>query len=315
MGRRFEMVVSLFLGFAAASSISGKAQAETKLKLLLFSTPWCSDCKREVPELHRLLKANLGEAYGDLDVTLFAETGKKSTDKPTEESAAQMAKDFKVDFKTAVDPWRWQTFKKYFPTSSLGIPASVVLDLQGNVLKACKPEVCPAKEVADFVVAQMTKPEPFSLYMVGEAANTDAEGKWTASSVYLIERRALPQEGRIQIESCELAPEKKNVRRTTLMKVTGNDYVVTDPAGSYQGTGSWEGKPWNWVTWKYAVKFPTGGNLEGNDELTATHLKMNKRYFDNGGKLLHTITGNFSLISQRAYQILKEQTCPTIKLK
>lgn len=166
-----------------------------------------------------------------------------------------------------------------------------------------------------FAFPALAEVAPYSIYMVGEAADTNAEGKWLGSSVYLIERRTLPQESRIQIESCELAASQKKLLRTTLMKVNGPDYVVTDPAGSYEGTGSWLGKPWHWETWKYAVKFPGGGSLEGNDELTATHLKMNKRYFDNGGKLLHTITGNFALISERAYQILKEHSCPTIKPK
>ncbi len=287
------------------------AHAETRFKLLLFSTPWCGDCIREVPEIGRQLKQKLGEAYGDLAVTLYAETGKKAAEPPTEEVAAEMGKAFGVEFATAADPWRWQTFRKYFPTAALGIPASVVLDREGNVLKACKPESCTPEELTNFIAEKIHELlPPHSLYLVGEAATIDTNGNWLASSVYLIHRKVIPFEKRVEIVSQELGADKKVIRRTTLMKVTGNDYVVTDPQGSYSGVGSWIGTPWRWQKWKYTVKFPSGGSLEGNDELLESSLKMRKRYFDKGGKLSHSISADFSLVSQKAYEILSAKLAP-----
>ena len=42
---------------------------------------------------------------------------------------------------------------------------------------------------------------PHTLYLVGEVSTTNAEGKWLDSSVYLIQRRVIPNESRIEISN------------------------------------------------------------------------------------------------------------------
>jgi len=152
---------------------------------------------------------------------------------------------------------------------------------------------------------------PHTLYLVGEVATTTAEGKWLDSSAYLIQRRVIPNENRIEILSFDVKANKSVTKRTTLMYVTGNTYVVTDLEGSYQGTGEWTGEPWHWKSWRYQVVFPGGkGRLEGEDHLSEHHLSMRKQYFDGTGKLTSIVTASFSKISQKAYELLAAKLWP-----
>ena len=147
--------------------------------------------------------------------------------------------------------------------------------------------------------------DPYSLYLIGEVKTTSADGTWLNSSATLIKRTAIPLESRVEILSLDLRKDNSVLERTTLMNVTGANYVVTDKEGSYTGTGAWFGEPWRWTNWRYAVTFPKGhGGLEGEDHLDANTLKMRKRYFDGEGKTTSRVSADFSMVSEKAYELL-----------
>ncbi len=144
-----------------------------------------------------------------------------------------------------------------------------------------------------------------TLYLVGEMRTMTADGTPIESSFAVIRRRVIPAESRIEITSQEVKADESVVKRTTLMNVSGNEYIVTDPEKSYKGTGSWVGTPWNWESWKYEAKFAGDqGGLEGNDHLSRHTLTIRKRYFDKSGKTTRLVHADLEKISQRAYDIL-----------
>ncbi len=156
--------------------------------------------------------------------------------------------------------------------------------------------------------------DPYSLFLIGEVKTTSPDGKWLSSSVSLIKRTAIPLESRIEIRSLDLQKDTSVTERTTLMNVTGSNYVVTDKEGSYSGTGAWIGEPWRWTNWRYQVTFPKEhGGLEGEDHLDAHTLKMRKRYFDNKGKTVSRVSADFTMISEKAYELLAAKIDPSLR--
>ena len=148
---RIIAILSLFLMACAPVSYDQGGEAPKPLppeekidtvELILFSAPWCGPCKDMHPEIERTLDV-------DIPVTMYVETGASSSQKPTEESAAQYKKDTGWGFNFVPDPWKWTTNKKYFG-ANVAIPAAVVL-VNGELAKKFAPGTFTARQVTDYV--------------------------------------------------------------------------------------------------------------------------------------------------------------------
>lgn len=122
-----------------------------KVSIVLFSTPWCEPCEHMLPAIDSKLNSDLGDSVDRVETSVFVVTGKKAAQPPTQEIADEYKKKLGVSFKMRPDPWKWTNYKKYFQTTALIVPAVVVLDGEGNALRAFDPGTFTADEVVAYL--------------------------------------------------------------------------------------------------------------------------------------------------------------------
>lgn len=112
-----------------------KNDGKKSVTLMLWGAFWCANCKRELPEVQTQLKIRLGDDFENVKLQLWVPTGALPNEKPTIEVANQYRDKLKMEAEAFIDPWRWKTFRSYLKGVKTGMPAGVLLNENGEVLK------------------------------------------------------------------------------------------------------------------------------------------------------------------------------------
>jgi hypothetical protein len=111
----------------------------------------------------------------------------------------------------------------------------------------------------------------------------------------------------MQVISIDQKGESKELNYT--IKVSDNDYKLTDNANTYQGSGKYYGKPWKWHKWDYTINYTNpAGKMVGKDNVTLWGLMVNKDFYDTDGKLLVHYHERHNFITKEQFEILYLQT-------
>ena len=116
-----------------------------KVKLFVFSAPWCEPCH----VLHRGLMGQV-EKLTHVEVTTYVETGAGQNQQPTEASCKLYKEKLGASYAFVPDPWRSQLYKKYIGNSVI-IPAAVVLDANNNVIRRFTAGTFSANELLSYL--------------------------------------------------------------------------------------------------------------------------------------------------------------------
>ena len=112
--------------------------AGDKVTLRLFGAPWCTDCKHDFPEIRDALAEELAKKDSRIYGELYITTANDANEAPNQAHSEAYRDFLKLPFAVVNDPWKWQTFKAQIQTDRR-LPAAVVMDKDGNVLKVFKP--------------------------------------------------------------------------------------------------------------------------------------------------------------------------------
>lgn len=139
---RAAVIAGLFALASCGKATQGGKQDPLPTKnveLVLFSAPWCTKCKDKHPKIQEQIKA--ATVYAPhIKFKLFVTTGALSNEPPTQQLAEDYnTNDLHIDGPAFADEWRWKTFRKLLPGTPMELPAAVLLDDAGNVLKAFPP--------------------------------------------------------------------------------------------------------------------------------------------------------------------------------
>ena len=104
--------------------------------LTVFGAGFCSKCKTQFPELSQSISTMSAAEKKILDVKMYLVAGEPSNVHPTQDLADQY-KDahFTVANSFPDLPWRWANFKINMPGARLEVPAAVVSDENGQIIK------------------------------------------------------------------------------------------------------------------------------------------------------------------------------------
>lgn len=134
-----------------------KAPDGKAVTLLVWGAPWCTNCKKDLPEVQARLKEILGDRLKAVDFQLWVPFGATPADPPTAEVAELYRQKLQLEATVFVDEWMCKTYKKHLPEGNCKLPAGIVLNSQGGVIKKFLPggTFVPADIAA--VVAQNVK--------------------------------------------------------------------------------------------------------------------------------------------------------------
>ncbi len=104
--------------------------------LTVFGAGFCTKCKAQFPEINQLLSQLSAKERALLDIKLFYVAGEPSNVRPTQELAESYRDNYFPLAQPEPDlPWRWANFKLMLPGVKLDVPAAVVSDENGQILK------------------------------------------------------------------------------------------------------------------------------------------------------------------------------------
>jgi len=116
----------------------GPGAAGDKVTLRLFGAPWCTECKHDFPILRDALASEFAKADSQIYGELYVPTGNDSLEPPSQVQTDAYRDFLKLPFTAINDPWKWQTFKAQVQDKR-ELPAAVIMDKNGVVLKVFKP--------------------------------------------------------------------------------------------------------------------------------------------------------------------------------
>lgn len=103
-------------------------------ELLLYSAPWCENCKPFIKDLNSLLQNSPPAGASRMATSIHVVTGLKNTSKPTQAIAEEYVTHLGVPFDAVSDYWRTGTIKNYYDiTNGPSIPAAVLIGSNGQV--------------------------------------------------------------------------------------------------------------------------------------------------------------------------------------
>lgn len=133
--------------------VSGK-----RTTLTVFGAGFCTKCKKQFPEINEALSRLTDKERALLDIRLFFVAGEPSSVRPTQ-GLAENYRDAYFPLAGAEPdlPWRWANFKVMLPGVKLDVPAAVVSDETGEIVKRfpAGDTTFVAAEIASFVEARL----------------------------------------------------------------------------------------------------------------------------------------------------------------
>lgn len=132
----------------------GNPPGKVAVSLYLFSAPWCVNCNSELPAINDQLKNLSSVQQAALSSVAYVVSGDQPSAPPTQQIADEYHQKLNVNFKFVADLPRYQEYRQFFSTG-YDIPAAVVLDKNGQVLKKFAPGTYRPEEVSNFVEAQL----------------------------------------------------------------------------------------------------------------------------------------------------------------
>ena len=107
-----------------------------KLNLVLFSAPWCGECKPKLQTTESLLASVLSAAdHRRVNVTLYVVEGRRVHSQPTDRVTSDYATALGTRFNVVSDPWYWNTYKAFYHDNQYAVPAAVLLDQKNQPIQ------------------------------------------------------------------------------------------------------------------------------------------------------------------------------------
>lgn len=96
--------------------------------LYLFSAPWCEPCTEELRALDTMVRSDLSEAARSrLTVQVFVISASLPSKPPTEQVVADYQAKLGISFPMKGDPWKYTTYRQYYPDGGGAVPGAVLL--------------------------------------------------------------------------------------------------------------------------------------------------------------------------------------------
>ncbi|MEO5930779.1 MAG: hypothetical protein ABIR47_12655 [Candidatus Kapaibacterium sp.] len=145
-------------------------------------------------------------------------------------------------------------------------------------------------------------------YYLGEVMIISSEGSSLGSQLSLVKRTETPADGKIIEDVIAIKEDDTTHEYITNYAVTGKQFTMNDPEGTYTGEGALEGKPAAWTSWKYTVTLKGGaGTIVGLDLLTDEGIVSKKTFLGSDGKIGVRFSSTLKPISLMTYTILRKR--------
>jgi hypothetical protein len=130
------------------------------------------------------------------------------------------------------------------------------------------------------------------------------DGKQLETMRLLLRRTLDPTHDLIteQIAQKTSRPEEAPREYIMSLKVSGSQFVITEPVTGLAGGGELYGDPWQWSSWSSRAQLPDGSRLESAFVLNASGLKAEKRFFNSNGKITAMLIESYQPISPDAFE-------------
>jgi len=144
-------------------------------------------------------------------------------------------------------------------------------------------------------------PEDSTLYLQGEA-----DGNWEGfayTNRYLIRRSLLPSDGQILEELFDMdSGEAHTAELTVDADAETFTMILTSENGSWNGSGTLEGTPWEWTHWESTLDFDDGITIVSIDDLSESQLTAEKTGTDSDGEVMYTSSEVFDVIDVDSWE-------------
>ncbi len=135
----FTLFFLLSCGQQTVTQKSDPTDGSKQLSLVMFGAPWCEYCKTKFPTINEGLNAELTAKDARVKAILYVETGQSKL-KPATQEEADGYRDLLKLTATAVAEQhlsgrKWKKYQEVFPGQDQLLPAAVLYDEKGTVLK------------------------------------------------------------------------------------------------------------------------------------------------------------------------------------
>jgi hypothetical protein len=142
-------------------------------------------------------------------------------------------------------------------------------------------------------------PMPEIRYYVGTSTTTSPDGSRVFATDEVAVKRTVDAAGK---QITELVVHKGESFPTTLTeRGDTNVFDADDGAHSFAGTITFQGTPWSWNSWDYALTLTAGGTLAGHGDRTEAAITTAKVYAGANGVATAQIREDLKAVDAATY--------------
>ena len=144
-------------------------------------------------------------------------------------------------------------------------------------------------------------------YYFGDSTAAGVVDDWVMTTTYLVRRSLFPQESRFTEELINIADGTTHFVTMDVDAAAGTLTLAFED-GSYTGTGTLTGDPWEWTGWQTtSTAQEDGSTVESTDTLSADELVVDKLGKDPSGADEWTAHEVFAVVAAAEWQQLRSQ--------
>lgn len=146
----FVLLASLFLGGCLEDKTPTQGSYSDR-SLQYFAAPWCTECKEKISNLEGLLQSKHNDLSSHLERSVVMVTGELPSHRPTREITEKTKSEWRLEMAASEDMWKWKNYRTHFGAPALKLPALVVFDNKGIILKRFSQEEFSPEAIAKYL--------------------------------------------------------------------------------------------------------------------------------------------------------------------
>lgn len=144
-------------------------------------------------------------------------------------------------------------------------------------------------------------------FFIGNQEVSISNGRVVAGSTVFLRRVLQPSRKTIEDEFYDVGNEDSTWNRyVVVMTVSGSGFTLRETSGAFNGTGDFEGEPWEWSGWRSISHTAQGNTIESTDRLRGDSLTTEKVVKAPDGRFVVKVAETLIRVEEGEFERRKE---------